>query len=498
MTSERGLQLKRSIATLRDPNAGRAERALAGAAVSAAFAPVVESPPPQAAPDVSDDGNARMFGYGVCHEAATPWDSRSTRSGTITYVDDERVEQYVGQQQWIAYRQSDLAWPGFVIGDRLRIGRRAGAIVIEAVADNRLGAAAPSGGRSVRSGLTILRSRAFDADELAGTARTVAERYAARLDGDAARWELTFGGGGKLALLVCELAPPPRLGELVGEPLTAALRLEVAVSDAVAAAALEAECALVYAAALSVTVGDGLAVDDTGAIFSADALYELGVREGTRASAFSLAVAAARRAWPSDPIWFSSRGGVCDELTVLYSRPWRANFAAAFVSRTLEALSDAMLRTDDPVVPIRGTVYADDGRAEPGQLQALAALEYDLVGIDVAFIDFTAAGCPLRDAVAARADLPAILGADVCCAVVICFGNRSHDVDSDAFALEMRRADACATAIAAALARRGDCVAVDAAGAVYGSDELVELAIQRRGKDASWTARVNAATALRE
>jgi hypothetical protein len=495
MKSERVLQLKRSLATLRDPSAGPAQRALAGAAVSAACASAAEPQPLQQAVSApSDDSGTRMFGYGMRHDAAMPWDGKATRSGTITYVDDERVEQYVGQQQWIAYRQSELNWPGFVIGDRLRIGRRAGAIFIEAVADNRLGGNAPSGGRPVRSGLTVMRSRAFDAGELAATAHTVAERYAARLDGEAWHWELTFGGGGKLALLVCERAISPSLGDLVGEPLTAALRLEVTVNDAVAAAALEAECALVYAAALAVTAGEGLAVDDTGAIFSAEALYDLGVRESTRAAAFSFAAAAARRAWPSAPIWFSARGGVCDELTVLYARAWRADFAAAYVNRTLAALSDAMLRTGDPVIPVHGTVYPADSYADPGQIQALATLEYERVGVDVAFIDFTAAGCPLRDDVAARTDLPAILGADICCAVVICFGNRLDDVDSDAFALEMRRADALATAVAAALARRGDCIAVDAAGAVYSADELIELAVQRRGKDASWTARVTAAT----
>lgn len=489
MTSELSFQLKRSIATLRDPHAGPAQRALAGAMIAAFFAPAA-----------SDDGSAQMFGFGVRHEAATPWDGRSTRSGTITYVDDERVEQYVGQQQWIAFRQGDLDWPGFVIGDRLRIGRRAGAIfveaVVDAVADNRLGAAAPSGGKPVRSGLTVRRSRAFDADELGATVRAVAQRYAARVDGAPSQWRLTFGGGGTLALHVCELAPPRGLGELVGEPLTAALRLEVTVNDAIAAAALEAECALVHAAALSVTVG-GLAIDDTGAIFSAAALHELGAHDGTRASSFSFVAAAARRAWPSAPLWFSSRGGVCDEVTVLYSRPWRADVAAAFVSRTLEALSDAMLRTDDPIVPVHATVYSDDQRARSGQPQALAALEYDRVGVDVAFIDFTAAESPLRDRIGARTDLPAILGGDPCCGVVICFGNRFDDVDSAAFALEMRRADALATAIAAALARRGDCIAVDAAGAMYCADELVELAVQRRGKDASWTARVTAATAAR-
>ena len=127
----RTAQLLRDIALVRDASAETARRAFAAVALAAGDVGV------PAAGALADAG-VRMFGFETRHDDALLWDGRGARSGTITYADAERVEQYVGQQRWVAYRRRDLADFAHEVGDQVRIARRGDAAVVETTGPNRL------------------------------------------------------------------------------------------------------------------------------------------------------------------------------------------------------------------------------------------------------------------------------------------------------------------------------------------------------------------------
>jgi hypothetical protein len=480
----RWAEAAREIATIRDPSQAPARRAFAAAALAAGEDPVRKQ--------VAADPSIRMFGFDVRHDDAAPWDGRSMRSGTLTYVDDERVEQYVGQQKWIAYRRGELGNFRHELGDQVKITRRGEDVAIEAIGPNRLQDTNSAPVREVFSGMVVLRSIDFQTGEIDSLGQAVAERYSALARGDAGRVELEFRGGARLTVIEADAEPYAAFGEsaLITEPIAAALRLTVAVRSNKLDAALDAERALVLFAAMLASEGEAVAIDDAGAVFSADQLYVLGSRNEMRADAFAFAVAAAQRQWPVSQVWLSGREGVCDELTVFSTRPWRADFAATFLKRQLAGLGDAARYNDDPIVPVNREMFAGDKRGEPGSLERLAMLSYEKVDVEIAFIDVTCAGDDIREHLESRKDVEAVLGRPIASAVIVAFGNRDNDTESDLFGLEMRRAETLATVLAAAFAERGDCVAGDVAGALYAAHDLFELALRRCGKSTSWNARV--------
>jgi hypothetical protein len=491
MNANRETTIKRCLRTLRDSARAAGERALAATTLAAACnAGDGEAALAVPVAPLFDTPESRMFGYGIRHENALVWDGKSTRTGTITYVDAERIEQYVGQQHWVAYGQSELGEPGFVLGDQVRIGRRAGTLTIEATANNRLATVVQNSDPAVRSGLTVLRTQELGAQEIASAVGAIAERCAATFTDGTDCSLLTFPLGAQLLISTCDSAGLPDLTGLVSEPVAGALRLEVLVGSNLPDAALEAERALTFGAAFIASAGEAVAFDDTGAVLGAQELYDLALRDEPRAAAFSVAAAAAQRTWPAQTMWLSDRGGVCDELTVVSRRAWRADFAAAFINRALDAFSNTRHLTGDPIIPAQGRLYSDDERAEPGALQRLAVLSYPKVVFEVSFLDLTAGNA--KRLAAAREDVAALLGGVPQSAIVIAFGNSANDSKSDEFVLDMRRADVLATAIAASLVRRGDAIGVDPSGALYGADELIQLTLARCGKDVSWTARVAA------
>jgi len=481
-------QAVRELATIRDVSAGPARRAFAAATLAADDEP--------ARSEVAADPSMRMFGFDTRHDDATPWDGRGMRSGTVTYLDDERVEQYVGQQKWIAYRRADLNDFGVELGDQLKIAQRGNAVFCEAVGPNRLKSSSSAPVREVSSGMVLVRTHEASGDEIASLAGAVAERYGALTRSSDAAIVLDFGSAAQLAVVPLGFAEYAEFGEsaLLGEPVAAAFRLTVTVRSNKLDAALEAERALVLFAAMLASNGEAIAVDDSGAIFSADQLYSLGTRNEMRADAFGFTAAAARRQWPVPQRWFSGRGGVCDELTVFSIRPWRADFAASFLQQQLGGLADAARYNDDPVIPPDQDVFDADERGEAGSLQRLATLSYATVDIDVSFVDVSSADADMRDLVESRKAIEGVLGRPIASAIVIAYGNRDDDTASAQFELEMRRAETLATVLAAAFAERGDSAGADVAGALYAASELRELALRRCGKSASWNARVAAFT----
>jgi hypothetical protein len=244
-------------------------------------------------------------------------------------------------------------------------------------------------------------------------------------------------------------------------------------------------------AAMLSSEGEALAIDDGGAIFSAEALYLLGTRNEMRGDAFSFAAAAAQRQAPPQ-IWFSDRAGTCDELTIFSSRPWRADFAASFLERELTGLAQAR-ESGDPIVPLQVNTFAGDERGAPGGLERLASLAYDTVEVEVGFIDVAVAGDDVRGRIGARPDVAAMLARPIANAIVIAFGGRAGEAPEPDFVLEMRRAETIATALGAAIARRGESIATDVFGTLYDTEELLALALRRCGKSASWAARVASA-----
>lgn len=486
----RWAQVVRDVAIVRDASCGPQRRAYAAAALASG-----EDDVPSAT--VADPAT-RMFGYDTRHDEALPWDGRSMRSGTITYLDEKRVEQYVGQQRWIAYSRADLDHFRGDIGDQVRIAARGSGVAVEAIGPNRLQESRSTAGREAFSGMVILRATEIGSDEIEALARSVAERFAASMHSDSGVVRLEFRGAA--ALRIKPTCPRPdevfAASVLMTERFVAAVRLDVAVRSNKLDAALDAERALMLLAAMLSSEAESIAVDDTGAIFSAEQLYVLGTRNEMRADAFAFAAAACRRQWPAPQEPLSGRRDVFDELTVFSTRPWRAEFAVTFLERELVGLAEAARYNDDPVVPAGGQLFSSAERAEPGTLERVATLSYDSVDIDVGFLDVTCARDDVRSRVDARKDIAALLGGPIAHAIVIAFGNRVSDAELDGPGLEIRRAETVATALAAAFARRDASVTSDALGALYSPDDLQVLALRRCGKSLSWNARVASVAAL--
>jgi hypothetical protein len=477
-------QLVREIAVVRDVSQEPARRAFAAAALA-------DGEFVSATASSANDPAARMFGYETRHADALRWDGTGSRSGTITYLDDERVEQYVGQQKWIAYDRHELGSVRTDIGDQVRIARRGGSVAVEPIGPNRL---QDSGVREARSGMFVLRTTAIEVSEIEALGGDAAERYGARAEAAADGMTVEFRGAARLDAIA--VAPESFDGfepaALLSGPIAGAVRLAVQVRSNRPEAALDAERALVLFAAMLASDADAIAIDDTGAIFSADQLSVLATRNETRADAFAFAVAAAQRQWSAPQMWSSGRQGVCDELVVCFGRPWRADFAARFLARELAGFADAANSNVDPIVPSGGKLSSDVKDGEDGPLRRLASLWYETVDIDVAFLDVDRLSKDGEPGIAGRQDLAAVLGRPVASAIVIAFGNRGPDTESEDFGLEMRRAETLATALAASFAARGESVTTDVGGTLYAASDLLTLALRRCGKSVSWSARVAA------
>jgi hypothetical protein len=343
--------------------------------------------------------------------------------------------------------------------------------------------------------MVLFLTSELDSTEIESSACAVAERYSASLIDGAEGPSLDFKGGARLRVMPAALDAfdgADEAARVLAEPIAAALRLEVTIRSNRPDAALEAERALVLCAALFTSEGRALAIDDTGAIFSAGQLYALGVRSEVRADTFAFAAAAAQRLRPLPDSATSRRQDDRDELTLFCGLTWRADFASSHLEHALEELADAAERSEDPIVPVKGAFCTEGERGEPGTLQPLVRLAYETVELEVAFLAVTPAGDGVHPLVAARRDVEVLLRGPIQSALVFTFWNRDGDAKSERSALEMRRADTLATALAAIFARRGDCIAADAAGSLYDLEDLLALALHRRGKAASWTARVAA------
>lgn len=489
------LQVEREIAALRDPLRSAADRALAAASLaqSASTSADAESAGAAVEPPPVDPAQ-RMFGYHVRHPQAVPWDGRGMRSGTITYVDDERIEQYVGQQTWIVYEPAALPAFSPAVGDQIRISRRGAAPIVEAIGQNRLQIDDSVNIREIRSGMFVFRSSPIDGAEIASIAQSLAERYAGKLRVESDGIGIEFRAAAQLRLTPAALDSAWAAGAagLLLDPLEGAVRLDVVVRTNRAEAALDAERSLALCAAMFASDADAVAIDDTGAILSSDELHRLGVGNEMRADAFGFVAAAAQRLWPCPQMRLVEHQGVCDELILFSSRPWRAEFAASHLRRSLDVLSQGAQLSGDPIVPTEMTLDCDVEQGRPGTLARIALLTFETVELEVAFLDATCAHDDVRRSIEARKAVEVLLGHPIASAIVFAFGNRGDDTESALFVLEMRRADALATALAAAYARRDAGVAADAIGALFSADELIELALRRSGKAASWNARVAA------
>ncbi|MGP6159081.1 MAG: hypothetical protein ACLPYS_16490 [Vulcanimicrobiaceae bacterium] len=481
-------RLKRRIATLRDRSQTAAQRALAGAFLAAELS---SSQTVDDGPVSKPDASQRMFEYGVFHERALPWDGRGPRSGTITYVASDRVEQYVGQQVWIAYAGGELNDFTPELGDQVRVVRRADRVEAERIAANRLEGGAAD--REARSGMTLFFACELDPSETQSTAQAVAERYASTASAVENGFVLESKGAARLEVRPLEPASSSaasHAAHVLQLPPAGAVRLEVAVRSNRADAALEAERALMLSAALLTADQQAVGVDDTGAVFAAEDLYVLGSENQTRADSFAFVAAAASSIWPAAPGVRSPSEGACDELIVFWDSQWRADFALSFLRRALDELAEGAERSGDPVVPVEGEICGDDERGESGTFQPLLRLFYETVAIEAAFVAVSAQAGELAAPLGARADVEALLGRPVRSALVFSLRPRGEDAESETFGLDLRRADAFVTGLAAICARRADCIASDAAATLYDVDELLALALHRRGKASSWRARV--------
>jgi hypothetical protein len=483
-------QLMRQIAGVRDASEPPARRAFTAAALAAGDVPNSAG--------AGDNPTTRMFGFNSRHDGALPWDGRGMRSGTITYRDDERVEQYIGQQKWIAYTPRELGDFRSDVGDQVRIARRGDGVSVESIGPNRL-EADTAAGREVSSGMFVLRTSDFSTDDVLSSAQSVADRYAGRLRNESEAIVLDFGGGAGLLTIVPE--SPERFAEfraalLLAEPVAGVLRLSVTVCSKKLDAALDAERALLLFAAIITSDADGIAIDDTGAIFSSEELFGLGTKNEMRADAFAFAAAAAQRACPPAQTWFSPYSVICDELTVFSSRSWQADFAARFLGRELDALAEAAHDNGDAVFPDEGRLAGADEPDATGTLERLAVLSYPTVEIEIGFVDATRANGDVRAKIEARKDIEALLGRPVASAIVFSIVPRSSDPAAEPVEREIRRAETVVTALAAAVARRDDSIASDVLRALYCADDLLRLALRRCGKSASWAARVASSVGL--
>ena len=471
-------RLRASLATLTDRARSAADRALAATFLASEIAsgePIVTSGTP------SNDPAQRMFAYGVRHPDAAPWDGRGTRSGTITSIAVDRIEQYVGGGRWVAYDPQVFGATVPDIGDQVRIARRNGAVEIERIGPNRL-AGTRTDAREASSGMLVLRCAPLDEGEIEETLEAVARRYDGTLtvDGESARIEIGDAAACRLRLVSDQMLPDYDPSALLPGAIEAAIRLDAAVRSDRAGAALGAERAMILCAALLTTGAPAVAIDDAGAVFSAERLYELAARNETRADAFTFAAAAAQRVHPPSPAAFFE--GVADELTLFSSRPSRADSAFVSLRRVLTHIAAAAAASEDPLVPPQLAVPAIEDRGEPGEAQWLVQLAYERVEIAVAFVDATATDASLAAAVGSRSDVEAILGDAIRSAVVFTVSTRDTGGADDG--LELRRADAFVTALAASFARREDAIASDASGRLYAVDDLVDLALHRRTRAA--------------
>jgi hypothetical protein len=499
-------RLAHGIKALRDGELNARERAVIGSFMAAQIQS--ESEPQQI--DERASRTEEFYGYGRRHESASAWDGRSVHSGTITYVDEEWIEQHVGQQRWIIYEAATFEhWP-LAIGDQVRFVKRNGSCEAEAIGANRLHAASAALSRPtdpLHSGMTVFLASEIDASEIEAIATSVDDRHGASLAIEGQAWTLEFPGEARLGIMRVAASTGSAAGvaaRLVPKPLVDALHLKVTVRPDKPDGVFAAERALVLCAA-AFTAGDAaVACDDTGAIFFPEQLYALGARAATRADAFAFRAAAARQLsalsdsepsrtdLPPSSTGTSSKRRVSESFAIFSTRAESADLVRAEFSRAVETLADAADTTEDVVAAFGRTLFPAGDQVEPGALQPLAQLAFQTVEIDIAFLDANTGDARRWPLLQAREDVRCLLGMPIRTIVVFEFGNRTSDIESALFWLEMRRADVVTTALAAILARRGHTLAADA-GSIYPVEELVELALQRRGRTASLAALVAAA-----
>ncbi len=459
-------ELQRALATVRDFSRAPGERALAATLLAAGDSDEEQRAGSTKAPV---DPALRMFGYGVVHDDALPWDGKSIRSGTITYAEGDRVEQYIGRSSWIVYGTNIFGEDLPQAGDQLRIARRNDSTRIECVGPNRLAGRAQVAHRS--SGMLLLRRTPLEDGELEKAAAVVAERYSAVLDSTTECATMDFAGGACFTVALAR-----------SNAAEAVIRLCVDTRTDRPQEACDAERAMVLCAAL-LTMGEASAVvDDTTACFTSDILYELARRNGMRADSFRFAAAAAQRAFPvlHSRVFDDSS----DELTVFSAHASEPDFAFATLGRALQAFADAAEACEDPVVPAFMEGVAPEHRGEAGEVQLLAQLAYEKIEIVIAFVDVAAATGTLAERVALRSDVQALLGAPIRSAVVFAVRIAAEDAGAPP-PLETHRADVLITALAAIFTLGNSAIASDADGALYCASDLTELALRRQGKATS-------------
>jgi hypothetical protein len=455
-------ELQRALALVRDAARDPGERALTAAFLAARRsldAPVEPE-------ELPADPSQRMFAYGIAHGDAMPWDGRSMRSGTITYIGSDRVEQYVGNHTWIAYTAHLFGETMPRLGDQLRIARRNGSIEFEHIAPNRF-AATPIV-RNASSGMVVVRRTPLEKNEIEETAASVAQRYAASFSVTPESAVIDFGGSASCRMTTTAASP-------VGS-----IRLEVAVRSDLPEAALRAERALLLSAALLTLDGESFAVDDSSAIFTAECLFGLAETNSMRADAFAFAAAAAQS--QQAPLRTRIFDGFLDELTLFFAHSSAAEDFRSTLTRAFSALFDAAQSCEDPTVPPYIAPLPVEPVASNAEPQLMLHLAYDTVEIVVAYIDAEAVGEQLAARLADRIDVEALLGSTIRSSLTFAVTNRGDDIASDRFALEVRRADAFVTALAASVMQGEAAIASDAHGTLYASPDLLQFALHRCGR----------------
>lgn len=432
---------QRALAVLR-AGAPAGERALAAAFLAAEF---VERAQPQPTHLQPADASGRMFGYGVAHRDAAPWDGRSMRSGTVTYADDCRVEQYVGQNTWIVYKTEifDGALPP--VGDQIRVAARNGAVAVERIGQNRLGASAA---RRAASGMVIARKMPLQPGEIETSVESVARRYGASYDRK--QGLVDFDGGASLRV---RLEDP-------------AIHLDVSVQTDRPHEAYGAECALILCSALLTSDGSD-AVDDTGIVFTGDRLYALAAGNQMRGDWFGFAAAAAKRAYPPAKTRVFTESS--DELVIFLDKEQGAASVQNALGRSLELLAGGAARTGDPSVPQTMTVMETRDQA-PGEWQPLFQFGYETVQVWIALGN---------GSVDWRPDVAALFGKPVSKALAFAIGTpvtEHSEID-----VELCRSNAFLTVLAAGFMKGTGAIASDASGQLFSAADLLEIALYRRG-----------------
>jgi hypothetical protein len=455
-------ELRRALALLRDAARDPGERALTAAFLAArrSLDAPVESE------ELPADPSQRMFAYGIAHDGATPWDGRSMRSGTITYIDSDRVEQYVGNRTWVTYTAHMFGETMPRLGDQLRISRRNGITEFEHIAPNRF-AATPIV-RNASSGMVVVRQTPLEKDEVEQTAAAVAQRYGASLSVAPESAVIDFAGNASCRMTTTSVNP-------VGS-----IRLEVAVRSDLPEAALHAERALLLSAALLTLDGESFAVDDSSAIFTAERLLALAETNSMRADAFTFAAAAAQS--QKTPSQTRILDGFLDELTLFFTHSSGAEDFRSTLMRAFSRLFDAAQSCEDPIVPPYIAPLPAEALAAGAEPQLMLHVAYDTVEIVVAYIDAEVASERVAARLAARTDVDALLGSTIRSSLTFAVTSRGDDIASDRFALEMRRADAFVTALAATVMQGEAAIASDAHGTLYSSHDLLEFTLHRCGR----------------